>query len=229
MKSSRFIELGIEEEVPVRSFTEPDLSGKDLEIAREKLTQLKAALSLIPEAPVFPDIRYSSMGNEIIERTVLFRPEKLKRTSLLAGVGFFGQVSPSSTPEIKTCVWQTDLDLIHSVQKESGFWAYSSMRLPNKIDWGNVAWFANWQAATDWLANPLHQYTARVLAPQHFATVRIHNFVVDLPIHWVTSLEPEKIRLLTTKYYDFQEEIPWLAQRNYERASLAPRIGSPPM
>jgi len=216
MKSSRFIELGIEEEVSVRSFTEPDLSDEDLEIAREKLTQLKAALLLIPEAPVFPDIRISCVGIEIIERTVLFHLKKLKKTSLLAGVGFFGQVSPSSTPEIKTRVWQTDLDLIHSVQKESGFLAYSSMRLPNKIDWGNVAWFANWQAATDWLANPLHQYTVRVLAPQHFATVRIHNFEVDLPINWVTSLKPEKIRLLTTKYYDFQEEIPWLAQRNYE-------------
>src|SRR3989442_1473757 len=80
----------------------------------------------------------------------------------------------------------------------------------NDDDYGNLVLMAQPDYNEHWRTSPRHAFASRVIAPQYYATVRLH--VGRLPGGLYSGHAPVLTR---TKYYDFRGDWHWSAVREY--------------
>jgi hypothetical protein len=145
-------------------------------------------------------------------RLVVNDARALQQTHDLPLVGFFGHRRPMVAEEIITDKDAIDLELIAEFRNYPGVLAYCSMAL-NDADYGNLVLMVRPDYNEQWRTSPRHAFASRVIAPQYYATVRLH--VGRLPGGLHSGQAPV---LLRTKYYDFRGDWHWSAVREYAHA-----------
>ena len=124
-------------------------------------------------------------------------------------VGFFGHRRPQVADEIVNDKDAIDLELIADFPNYPGVLAYCSMAL-NDTDYGNLVLMARPDYNEQWRTSARHAFASRVIAPQYYATVRLH--IGRLPGGLHAGQPP---LLLRTKYYDYRGDWHWSAVREY--------------
>lgn len=199
------VQLSPAEEVERRPFT--DVANSDCDFAAMQRI-LASLVHLVhqplswPEPPQHLVMRGDENGKVV--RVVV-----CNRAALLADeprfvVGFFGHRRPDLDTTILSAV---DEDLIHEFALHPGVLSYSSYELDDG-NYVNVVVLKNSGDKDYWRTSPRHAYAVRELAPDFYAFVRLQNALLP---HGLTH--PEELLLVTTKYYDYESEPPWLAIR----------------
>lgn len=199
------VELGPAESVDDRPFSDVAHNDHDLSAMRRIL----ASLSLVVWQPLqWPDppqplVVRGNDGERVVRVVVSNHPALLEDKPLFV-VGFFGHRRPGLDPTILNAV---DDDLIHEFAQHPGVLSYSSFELDDG-NYVNVVLLDGAEAADHWRTSSRHAYAAHELAPEFYACIRLQNGLVP---RGLSSLED--LRLVTTKYYDYQQEVAWLARR----------------
>ncbi len=140
----------------------------------------------------------------LVRRALVCNEEKLRNHAAACVVGFFGER-------------RTDMDLgpledansaiVAQFKDYPGIISYSSIEMRSGY-WANMVLHDDPVDKEYWSRGALHAQAARVLAPEHYKTVRIHSArltgrVADSPAFKVSL----------TKYWDYSEKPEWAAQR----------------
>ena len=142
-------------------------------------------------------------GDKGVRVVVCNRPALLEDKPRLV-VGFFGHRRPDLDTTILNAV---DDDLIHEFPLHTGLLSYSSFELDDG-NYVNVVLLQGPAAKDHWRTSPRHAYAVRELAPDFYACIRLQNAILPKGLS-----SPEEMQLVATKYYDYQQEQPWLALR----------------
>jgi hypothetical protein len=210
---NRHIELEIADRDESRPFAHTDHNIEDvaaLAIMVARLRQFlsegegQAALALFQ-----PYELHSPQGRRL--RMVVNQPEALRAGRDLPLVGFFGKRRPVVPPDVDVDKDTIDLEMIAEFPNFPGVLAYCSMAL-NDVDFGNLVLLEHADYKEQWSTSARHAIASRVIAPQYYSTVRLHNGV--LPGGLFGGQAPV---LLRTKYYDYQGDWPWSAVRDYNQ------------
>ena len=157
-----------------------------------------------PEAPQHPVVVRGDEDGKVVRVVVCDRQALLSEEPRLV-VAFLGHRRAGLDTTILSAV---DDDLIHEFHLHPGVLSYSSFEL----DDGNYVNVVVLRSADDkdhWRTSPRHAYAVRELAPDFYACIRLQNAILPHGLG-----RPEALRLVTTKYYDFEAEPPWLAMRD---------------
>ena len=153
------------------------------------------------------------MGARLIEgrepdgrphRVVLGAAERLGVARDLGLVGFFALKRAGLDHAPLT---RTDDELIEELPGHPGIVSYSSLELPDG-NWGNLIVLDPPEAGEHWRTSAKHAWAASELAPRHYTVVRLHNG--RFPGGLRSGHDPVVTR---TRYYDFQDAVPWRAER----------------
>lgn len=85
--------------------------------------------------------------------------------------------------------------------------SYSSLEIDGG-NWRNLVLFSSPHGIGHWAMSVRHAHAARELSPSQYRHIRIHNGVLAGGL-----MSGDGIRLIRTKYYDFQDETLWSAIR----------------
>jgi hypothetical protein len=199
------VELGPVQRVDERPFA--DIAHNTADLAA--MQRIVASLTLLvgqplqwPEPPQPLVVRGNESGK-------LVRVVVCNRAALLANepvfvVGFFGHRRTDLDTTILNAV---DDDLIHEFPLHAGLLSYSSFELEDG-NYVNVVLLQDAGAKEDWRTSSRHAYAARELAPDFYVCIRLQNATLPNGL-----ASPEDMRLVATKYYDYQQAEPWLALR----------------
>ena len=206
---NRHVELGPADRDDSRPFAHPEHNAADV----AALAIMAATLGKLlreDEAAQRPydthELR-SPQGRRL--RVIVNRPEALHTPCDLPIVGFFGHRRPVVSAELVADKDSIDLELISSFRDYPDVLAYCSMALDDS-DYGNLVVMERPEANAHWNTNGRHAYAARVIAPEYYTCVRLHNGT--LPGGLYSGQAPV---LLRTKYYDYTGDWHWAAVRQY--------------
>ena len=198
-------ELGAAQQLTDRPFTDLARNQHDLALMQRILVSLINLIATAREWPE-PPLPLVVRGNdeERVTREVV-----CNRAALLAGnplrvVGFFGHRRPDLDTTILNAV---DDDLIHEFALHPGVLSYSSFELDDG-NYVNLVLLEGPAAQEHWRTSSRHTYAARELAPEFYAFIRLQNALLP---HGLAA--PTALQLVATKYYDYQQDPPWLALR----------------
>jgi hypothetical protein len=200
------VELGPVQKVDERPFADIAHNAADL----AAMQRIVASLTLLvgqslewPEPPQ-PLVVRGNDGGKVV-RVVVCNRAALLANDVVFVVGFFGHRRTDLDTSILNAV---DDDLIHEFPLHPGLLSYSSFELEDG-NYVNVVLLRNTAAKDDWRTSSRHAYAARELAPDFYLCIRLQNAILPNGL-----ANPEEMRLLATKYYDYQHQEPWLALRN---------------
>ena len=206
---NRHIELGPADRDDSRPFAYPEHNTGDL----AALAIMAATLGRLlkeDEAAHTPyrthELR-SPQGRRL--RVIVNQPHELHTTCDLPLVGFFGHRRPVVADQLIMDKDAVDLELIAEFPGHPDVLAYCSMALDDS-DYGNLVVMGRPEANAQWSTNARHAYASRVIAPQYYTSVRLHNGL--LPGGLYSGQSPVLVR---TKYYDFRDDWHWSAVRQY--------------
>ncbi len=207
MQNQRTIQLGPEERVPDRPFSDPEHSQIELVHLRKMLDRVRHHLDKpegLPEdqRPVIID-EEKALG--YYHRTVISLPDRLRSGEGLTVVGFFGVRQPNEIEEEVTAV---DDALVDDLPTHPYVAAYCSMQLGEGPDQGNLILMTEESGIQRWMEGERHTYASQVLAPQAYSAARAYNGRVSEG--WQTG---DDLALVRAKYYDFSEDPWWRAIR----------------
>jgi hypothetical protein len=192
------------EHVPGRPFTDPSLIRRDLAALDHMRAALRALLANpAPASDQQEHLRLSERTGRGHDVTIA------RRAALLAGrdlavVGFFGQRRRDID---LTPLLEADAALTGEFDQHEGVLSYSRLELDDG-NWGNMVLLRDEAAAKLWLVSERHAYAVRHLAPRFYHTVRLHNANL---LGGLLGSGP--IRLVLTRYYDYEPPLPWIAVR----------------
>ncbi len=205
MSLSDFLELTADQWVAGRSFT--DLANNDHDLAA--MQRILASLALLVSQPLaWPEparpliVRGDDDGKVV--RVVVCNHAALLEEKPLFVVGFFGHRRANLDTTILNAV---DDDLIHEFALHPGVLSYSSFELEDG-NYVNLVLLDGPAAKEHWRTSSRHAYAARDLAPEFYACIRLQNAHLS---HGLAR--PEDLRIVLTKYYDYQQDQPWHAVR----------------
>ncbi|GGJ29242.1 hypothetical protein [Deinococcus roseus] len=200
--ASRFLQLGTEERVPERPFTDPTHNQQDLLLLHEMRDQLLGTL------------RSGRKQQEILEQgrgyhgIHIFDAVSLSEQPALAFVGFRSILRPDSPADVREELTRIDAHLVEDLRNdpEPAIFAYSSRQL-DSLNWLNLVVLKDLSHMGYWQHSQHHQRASQHLSPHYYQGIRLHNGVLDTGIQGT-------LRLTSTKYYDFSAGRPWLALRS---------------
>lgn len=208
---NRYVELAPAELVESRPFAHVKHNRDDIAALvimaahlRQFLQDSEAAGGLVPSQAYWLD---STDGRRL--RVVASQPDILRGDRDLPLVGFFGHRRPDVPPEVDVDKDAIDMDLIAEFPQHPGVLAYCSIALDN-ADFGNLVLMDQPETKEEWSTSARHAFASRVIAPQYYTGVRLHNGL--LPGGIFSGRAPV---LLRTKYYDFSDDWHWTAVREY--------------
>ncbi len=208
---NRTVLLGPADLIESRPFVHPDHNPADLAALAAMAARLRQVLlesgaaELMTPGQIY-ELR-TPEGRRL--RVVVSQPDGLRGSGDLPLVGFFGHRRPVVPPDVIADKDAIDLELIAEFPQHPGVLAYCSMALDD-ADYGNLVLMAQAETRDRWSTSARHAYASRVIAPQYYATVRLHNGL--LPGGLVSGRAPV---LLRTKYYDYRDDWHWAAVREY--------------
>lgn len=208
---SGIVELHPAERVTERPFTDTAHNDQDLVVIRRILGSLSLLIWQPLEWPEPPHpLVVRSDDNGRVVRVVVSNRAALMQERPLRVVAFLGHRRAGLDYTLLNAV---DDDLIHEFALHPGVLSYSSFELEDG-NYVNVVVLDGQEAQDHWRTSPRHAYAARELAPEFYACIRLQNGLMPRGLG-----DLENLRLVATKYYDFQRTEPWLAVR---------AVGGPP-
>lgn len=202
------IDLQPDETLSDRPFTDLRHSATDLVILRYLVTSIRMTIEapdLYADQPR-PVILYQPSARHWTNRRVLTQPERLAAATSLTVVGFFGQRSPGAN--LKRAQ-RLDHELVAELGAFEDLFCYASLLLPTG-NFANLVLFASMAAKDAFGESPRHAYAVRLLTPDFYHSVRLYNG--ELP---KGLADPDALRLLVVKYYDYRSRPLWRARRSF--------------
>lgn len=198
--------LGPEEEAPGRPFTAVGLIERDMKTLLELLADVRGVL------------READTGNRTIEsyqrmawkvdglthRLIICDEPKLRYRDRTCVVGFFGERRPGVDP---APLEEANSAIVTEFTRYPGILSYSSVELPSG-KWANLVLHDDPVDREYWRQSEMHAKAAEVLSPLHYKNVRIHNAELTDGL-----TDRPQLVLERTKYYDFEGDTMWRAQR----------------
>jgi hypothetical protein len=196
------IELAADEVIAERPFTATPEGERDLEMMNRMLLRLRRHIGGIGlDAP--SNARFGDEGEHMI---ILPHPELICLPSTLAAVGFFGQARADVDHQP---IIDLEHQLIDDMTNNPGLVAYYNVHWPGE-GWGNLVLFVDFEAKDGWGHDDRHRRAVE-RSPDHYHSIRLHNGVLPGGLRG-----PNGIRLIATKYLDFEAGMQWRAIRRYE-------------
>lgn len=190
-----------------RPFTHPDRSWDDLTQLQVLTEKLREALSRIGVTSRPTTVFMEWQGADQPDcRIVIAQAEQLRTQTDLSIVGFFGQKRAEADPAPLDAV---DEALIGEFAQHPGVLSYCSQQLADG-NWGNLVVLGFPEAREHWRTSERHAYAVRELAPGYYRTIRLHNAFLPGGL-----FGGRQLILQRTKYYDFQDQPPWHAIREF--------------
>jgi hypothetical protein len=202
--------LGPQDTAAGRGFTDPGATAPDLTAASRMLAEIQHQVRQGAAVPVRarPLVIERCETTGRFHRAIFFDTRRLGDGRDLVWVGFFGRKRSDVDAAPLTAM---DDELIQELPAHPDILSYSSLELAEG-DWGNLILLDGDAAREHWRAGARHAYAARELAPRHYAHVRLHQGVVPGGASAGCALV-----LRRTKYYDYRDDVPWRAEREWLR------------
>jgi hypothetical protein len=194
------IRLGPTEEVADHPFTAVGHGRHDVSVMNRMLDRLRCHVGRIDLSAGPRDDRFVDHGEHMI---VLPNPSLLPSAADLVAVGFFGQARSDVDHGPIVAIEER---LVRLMPRTPGLVAYYNVHRP-PTEWGNLVLFTGDTAKDGWGDDELHR-DAIARSSDHYHSIRLHNAVVA---GGVPGGAP--IRLVRTKYLDFDHEPTWRALR----------------
>lgn len=205
--SNGIVHLGSSEIVAGRPFTNPEGSAFDLTVLQymvETVCRILREPQVIPNQPRPFVLCLNEVGGRS-HRIALSRPEALLKLDDLTVVGFCGQRRRGVDREPLDAV---DEELIAEFPQHDALLSYSTLQLESG-DSCNLVLFSQPQGISHWASSDRHALAVH-MAPRCYTVIRLHNAILP------GGIRPEnKLVLIRTKYFDFQEEPLWQAVRDF--------------
>lgn len=152
----------------------------------------------------------------LARRTVVCDPEGLAESDTVQIVGFFGQSRDMVT---RIAVDSSELGLIDAFVDHPGILSYSSIELVNNY-WANLVVHRDAGDREVWRSNAAHVRAVNDVAPAAYHSVRIHNGCIQGGVPGTHTVVIE-----TTKYWDYDTDPVWAAERSLPGGETAALIG----
>ena len=192
-----YVALGMLDVVHERPFTDVSLNADDrhsmVYIAR-RLHELLNGPEDIPVAPRPLQLALAGPNGRRL-RIVLINVSALDSGRDLSLVGFFGQKRFNAA---RTVIDGVDVALQGEFPAFPEVVCYCTLQLEDG-NFGNLVVLEDDAGREHWRESTHHQYAAADLAPNYYASLRLHNGVMRGGL----KSEPD-IHLVRTKYYDYQ-------------------------
>jgi hypothetical protein len=200
-------QLKPEELIPARPFSHPQASVQDARKMRQMTRKLRLLLAgfgerLKEQTATILDLEDEEKARN---RIILPRPSRLLADIEVAAVGFFGQIREDLDHGPLMAIEE---DLVSRLPDAPGLLTYYNRHHPVE-GYGNLVLFESDKAKQDWRHTDPHDEAVR-LTPRHYLSVRLHNGIIQGGV-----LNGGEFILRRTRYYDFQSEPMWLAERYY--------------
>lgn len=198
--------LGPGEEAPGRPFTAVDLTERDLSILLDLLADIRGVLREVDAGTrtIEPYQKLAWKVDGLTHRLIICDEPRLRYREKTCVVGFFGErrmgLDPGPLDEANAAI-------VAEFTQYPGILSYSSVELPGG-HWANLVLHDDPVDREYWRQSKLHQKAASLLSPIHYKNVRIHNAELTDGL-----TDAPNIVLERTKYYDFEGEVEWRAQR----------------
>jgi hypothetical protein len=202
--SAGAVTLGRREAVAGRPFTSPSESAHDLSVLGVILRGIRDALVHAPVEDLVPYQRVVWRVGDLNHRLIMCDRERLVSHPGPCVVGFFGQ---RRTGTDITPLEDANTAIVAEFTKYPGILSYSSMELAEG-NWANMVMHDDPVDTEYWRRSALHVQAVRLLSPKYYHSVRIHNARLSEPL-----LDDPEIVLLRTKYYAFDGDDVWRAER----------------
>ena len=200
--------LGPTDIVAGRLFTNPEGSSFDLSILQymaESLCRIMMQPETIPDHPR-PYIMFLDEIGGRFQRMVISKPEQLLEPIDLNVVGFCGKKRPGVDRGPLDAV---DDQLIQEISEHRCLLSYSTLQLESR-NTVNLVLFNRSQGVSEWGDSEAHKVAAG-MSPEYYSVIRLHNAVLPGGL-----ISDNKLVLLRTKYYDFQDDTIWRAVREFQ-------------
>jgi hypothetical protein len=138
------------------------------------------------------------------QRIVITQPRRLKACRPLTVVGFFGIRNHAANLSLAQ---ELDRQLIPELSNYDELLGYVSLCLPTG-NFGNLVLFASPRGKEQWGESAKHAEAVRMLTPDFYAAIRLYNGELPNGV-----ADPESLRLILVKYYDYGERPLWRAVR----------------
>jgi hypothetical protein len=204
------IELGPEEEVPARPFTDPSHTRREEEALRLLLAHERE------RARAWCDEPFESRRDVIIRETdsaglrhLLVVPEThaLIQARDLLVVGFFGRPREDAETDL---LFELEEKLVAGMSEYAphGLLSYYDLELV-KGAYGNLILFAKPDGPARWGENPVHREAVSI-SPRNYHEIRLHQGTVPGGL-----LEDGELRVTRTRYIDYGGPETWRAVRAF--------------
>ncbi len=198
----RMIRLAPDEWPAHRPFTDPALVTRDCEIMLGMIRDLHASRTarsrLAPPA----------MGRD---RLIVTRAGRVHGDAAVTIVGFFGERRSEAAQEIAYEVETMNARMVSRFEEFPLLLGYVSRLLDDGFNYANLVALAADVGIEQWRDLPDHVPAATQVAPQFYTSVRIYNG--SIPYGLGCS---EHLRLRVVKYWDYQDNPVWHAERLLE-------------
>lgn len=193
-----YVALGVLDSVPGRPFTDVSLNVDDrrsmVYIARRLHEQLNGPDD-IPDSPRPLQLAFAGPNGRRL-RVILNNAAPLDSGRDLALVGFFAQKRFNAD---RTVIDGVDVALQGEFQSYPQVVCYCTLQLEDG-NFGNLVVLEDDAGREHWRESAHHQYAVAELAPNYYASLRLHNGVMRGGL----KSEPD-IHLVRTKYYDYRD------------------------
>lgn len=203
---SHITTLGSTELVQGRPFTDPDWAGRDRVVLHFILGRLRDELRDPDQVRNHPRpwvmFRVEPGGRKL--RIVIGDAAGLAAELPITVVGFFGTKRQGVDYAPLDAV---DDELIAGFPNFPGVLGYCSLQQLTG-SWANLVLLRDPRDLEHWATSARHAFAAKAMAPEYYQCIRLHNGVLEGGL-----LSGKEIVLHRTKYYDFQDTLPWRAVR----------------
>jgi len=205
--SDGLLQLGPLDVVAGRPFTNAEGSAFDLTVL-QYMVETVYRMMMEPQAILNqppPVILYLNEVGRRLHRIAFSKPETLLKSDDLTVVGFCGQKRPGVD---RGPIEAMDRELIAEFSQQDYLLSYSTLQLEcgNAC---NLVLFSHPQGVSHWTLSEKHAVSVS-MAPEYYSVIRLHNAILAGGV-----MSHNKLALIRTKYYDFQEEPLWQAVRDF--------------
>ena len=190
-----------------KPFTDVECSQQDLADLEMLRTALPAILAALPDNH---GEQVGQLAGGRAYRVITTNRAALLNAPSLFVVGFCGTRVAHISDALLADMDVIDSDLVTELYRHPAIVCYASIQIEDG-NWRNLVLMTDGDGVGHWRASIRHLYAAEVLSPSYYIWVRLHNGQLDQGLQ-----QPAGIRLISTKYYDFQSPSePWQAIREF--------------
>jgi hypothetical protein len=200
------IELGPEERVPGRPFTDPAHTAEDERTLQRLLGHERARARVWAGDPLLLQrgaIIRDTDEDGFRHLLVVPDPAELLEAQSPTVVGFFGRPRADADEPL---LFELEEELIATMRDAEGLLSYYDVEFV-KGAYGNLILFATSEGPQKWRENEIHRRAVSI-SPGSYHEIRLHHGSLSGPF-----LADGALRIARTRYLDYNGETPWHAVR----------------